>query len=165
MLNNRLIRSLTLNIFLFLSVVIFHHLGGGSFSINTVTIPLFILSIFYFNARPLSTFHGPGLAAILVIFQLLGHLIFQSNQTTSQFRMYLSHATAIILTYFVARYFEKISTSLELLLASAIPIIIFKKFNSRCEQVTLLIIFQKYPISFLLNLIQRGRAPPKLRCA
>jgi len=160
MLSNRFLRSLALNCFLFISVLIFHHLGGGSFSISPIAIPLFVLSIIYFNTRPLKEFSGPGLAATLVIFQLFGHLIFHKSGTTDAERMYLSHAVAVALTYYIARYFEKIAIAVESLIAAVLPRVTFKIFNLKFQQFFVCISFQDKTLISMIFSVLRDRAPP-----
>ena len=160
MLSHRFLRSITLNGFLFVSILIFHHLGGGSFSISPIVIPLFILSLIYFNTRPLKEFSGPGLAATLVIFQLLGHLIFHESGTTGAERMYLSHAVAVVMTYFIARNFERIATAVESLIAAVLPRISFGIFNPRVQQVFLCAHSQQKTLIYLAFSVLKGRAPP-----
>jgi hypothetical protein len=160
MLGNRFLRSIALNCFLFISVLIFHHLGGGSFSISPIVIPLFVLSIIYFNTRPLKEFSGPGLAATLVIFQLLGHLIFHESGTTDAERMYLSHAIAVALTYFIARYFEKIAIAVETLIAAVLPRVSFKIFILKFQQFFVCVYFQDKTLISMIFSVLRDRAPP-----
>ena len=140
--------------------MIFHHLGGGSFSISPIVIPLFVLSIIYFNTRPLKEFSGPGLAATLVIFQLLGHLIFHKSGTTDAERMYLSHAIAVALTYFIARYFEKIAIAVETLIAAVLPRVSFKIFILKFQQFFVCVYFQDKTLISMIFSVLRDRAPP-----
>ena len=160
MLSNRFLRSLTLNLLLFTSVLLFHHLGGGSFSLSPLVIPLFALSIVYFNARPLKEFNGPGLAATLVVFQMLGHFVFHDSQAISAGRMYSSHGIAVVLTYFISRHFEKISTAFEALIEAVLPKVKFGVFNPRIEQIVLWIESQNRALATLVFSVLRGRAPP-----
>jgi hypothetical protein len=160
MLSHRFLRSITLNGFLFVSILIFHHLGGGSFSISPIIIPLFVLSIIYFNTRPLKEFSGPGLAATLVIFQLLGHLIFHESGTTGAERMYLSHAVAVVMTYFIARNFERIATAVESLIAAVLPRISFKIFILKFQQFFVCVYFQDKTLISMIFSVLRDRAPP-----
>jgi hypothetical protein len=160
MLSHRFLRSITLNGFLFVSILIFHHLGGGSFSISPIIIPLFVLSIIYFNTRPLKEFSGPGLAATLVIFQLLGHLIFHESGTTGAERMYLSHAVAVVMTYFIARNFERIATAVESLIAAVLPKVSFKIFILKFQQFFVCVYFQDKTLISMIFSVLRDRAPP-----
>ena len=160
MLSDRFLRSIALNCFLFISVLVFHHLGGGSFSISPIAIPLFIVSIIYFNTRPLKEFSGPGLAATLVVFQLLGHLIFHESGTTDAERMYLSHAIAVALTYFIARYFEKIAIAVETLIAAVLPRVSFKIFILKFQQFFVCVYFQDKTLISMIFSVLRDRAPP-----
>jgi hypothetical protein len=162
MLSHRFLRSITLNGFLFVSILIFHHLGGGSFSISPIIIPLFVLSIIYFNTRPLKEFSGPGLAATLVFFQLLGHLIFHESGTTGAERMYLSHAVAVVLTYFIARYFEKIAIAVESLIDAVLPSVSFKIFNLKVHEFVVCVHFQLKTLISMIFSVLRDRAPPVL---
>jgi hypothetical protein len=160
MLSHKFLRSITLNGFLFVSILIFHHLGGGSFSISPIVIPLFILSLIYFNTRPLKEFSGPGLAATLVVFQLLGHLIFHESGTTGAERMYLSHAVAVVMTYFIARYFEKIAIAVESLIAAVLPRVSFKIFNLKVQEFVVCVHFQQKTLISMIFSVLRDRAPP-----
>ncbi len=160
MLSNRFYRSLVLNSFIFISVLLFHHLGGGSFSVSPAIIPLFVISILYFNARPLKEISGPGLAATLVVFQILGHLVFHDDTATSDGRMYVSHIVAVVITYVVARYFEKISYIFEALVEVVRPIISFGLFIPKIELIVLWIESQNRALVNLVFSVLRGRAPP-----
>jgi hypothetical protein len=160
MLSNRFYRSLVLNSFLFISVLLFHHLGGGSFSLSPLVIPLFALSIVYFNARPLKEFNGPGLAATLVVFQMLGHFVFHDSSAISAERMYSSHGIAVVLTYFISRHFEKISNAIDALIEAVLPKVRFGVFNPKIEQIVLWIESQNRALATLVFSVLRGRAPP-----
>jgi len=160
MLSNRFYRSLVLNSFIFISVLLFHHLGGGSFSVSPAIIPLFVISILYFNARPLKEISGPGLAATLVVFQILGHLVFHDDTATSDGRMYVSHIVAVVITYVVARYFEKISTAFQALIEAVLPKVKFGVFNSKFEQLLLSIESQSIILAASVISLLKGRAPP-----
>jgi hypothetical protein len=160
MLSNRFLRSLTLNLLLFTSVLLFHHLGGGSFSLSPLVIPLFALSTVYFNARPLREFNGPGLAATLVIFQILGHFVFHDGTALSNERMFLSHGIAVVITYFLARYFDKISTAFDALIEAVLPKVRFGVFNPKIEPILLWIESHSSALVTLVFSVLRGRAPP-----
>ena len=160
MLSNRFLRSLTLNLLLFTSVLLFHHLGGGTFSLSPLVIPLFALSIVYFNARPLKEFNGPGLAATLVVFQMLGHFVFHDDTAASDGRMYVSHSVAVVITYVVARYFEKISYIFEALVESVRPIISFAWFIPKIQYILLCIKSDSKIFGALVLAVLKGRAPP-----
>lgn len=160
MLSNRFLRSLTLNMLLFTSVLLFHHLGGGSFSLSPLVVPLFALSIVYFNASPLKEFNGPGLAATLVVFQMLGHFVFHNSSAISAERMYSSHGVAVVLTYFISRHFERISNAFEALIEAVLPRVRFGAFNPKIEQIILWIESQNQALVTLVFSLLRGRAPP-----
>ena len=160
MLSNRFYRSLVLNSFIFISVLLFHHLGGGSFSVNPAIIPLFVISILYFNTRPLKEFSGPGLAATLVVFQMLGHFVFHDSSAISAERMYSSHGIAVLLTYFISRHFEKISNALDALIKAVLPKVRFGVFNPKIEQFVLWIESQNRALETLVFSVLRDRAPP-----
>ena len=160
MLSNRFYRSLVLNSFIFISVLLFHHLGGGSFSVSPAIIPLFVISILYFNARPLKEFSGPGLAATLVVFQILGHLVFHDDTAASDGRMYVSHSVAVVITYVVARYFEKISYILEALVEVVRPIISFGLFIPKIQYILLCTKSDSKIFGALALAVLKGRAPP-----
>lgn len=160
MLSNRFLRSLTLNLFLFLSVLLFHHLGGGSFAFSPIAMPLFVISTVYFNARPLKEFSGPGLAATLVVFQILGHFVFHDSSTISAERMYVSHGVAVLLTFFVARHFERISNSFEALIEAVRPRVRFEVFNPKFDQLLLCIESESRAPATLVFSVFKGRAPP-----
>ena len=160
MLSNRFLRSLTLNLLLFTSVLIFHHLGGGSFSLSPIALPLFVLSIVYFNARPLKEFNGPGLAATLVVFQMLGHFVFHESSAISAERMYSSHGIAVVLTYFISRHFEKISNAIDALIEAVLPKVRFGVFNPKIEGMILWIESHSSALVTLVFSVLRGRAPP-----
>lgn len=160
MLRNRLIKSLVLNVFIFISVLIFHHLGGGSFSISPVILPLFVLSILYFNSRPLNEFSGPGLAATLVLFQFLGHFIFHNNLAVSNRQMYLAHLIAVFFTYFLTRYFERVALSIDALIEVLLPKLKFEFLQLKIEIISLWIKSEKIDEKSNLLLVLKGRAPP-----
>ena len=160
MLNNRFFKSIALNSFLFTSILTFHHLGGGAFSVSPLVVPLFALSIVYFKARPLREFNGPGLAATLVIFQILGHFVFHDGTALSDERMFLSHGIAVVITYFVARYFDKISTAFQALIEAVLPKVKFGVFNLKFEQLLLFIESQSIILAASVISLLKGRAPP-----
>jgi hypothetical protein len=66
--------------------------------------------------------------------------------------MYLSHAIAVALTYFIARYFEKIAIAVETLIAAVLPRVSFKIFILKFQQFFVCVYFQdKTLISILLH--------------
>lgn len=111
-------RSLTLNLVLFLSLLISHHLGGGDYSLAAGLVPLFFLSFMLFWVRPLRTIEGPKLAAVLVIFQAIGHLSLDSENSVSTIRMSAAHLLAVFASYYLAKDLDRGLLALFNLLAS-----------------------------------------------
>ena len=100
------IRSVILNSLLFLSLIISHHLGGGVFVLTHPTILVVIISSIIFWIRPIKEFKGPLLAAVLVSFQLIGHMCAPVSSNHSDLRMFSSHAIAVFMTYAIAKNFD-----------------------------------------------------------
>ena len=111
------LRSLILNSFIFFSVFASHHLAGGGVVLSGPILLLFLLSLLIFWKKPILEFEGPVLAAVLTIFQLLGHLLMEQNPDVSSTQMMLAHVVATILTYKFAHKLDSIARHyLELLL-------------------------------------------------
>ena len=73
-------------------------------------------------SKPLKTFEGPALAAILLASQLLGHIFMNSNPSESNFKMFISHILAFGLTYQFANKLDDFEQSQRQLRADERPI-------------------------------------------
>jgi hypothetical protein len=165
MLDNRILRSLVLNVFLYASVIFSHHLGGGTFSVKPVILISIALSISYFSFKPINEFKGPQLAAALVIFQLIGHLLFSENSLSSGVQMYLSHCIAVFLTYYLAQNFEKVLLSIDGLIDELLRKLVFIFPQLKIQSVWLKIHTYFLELSFYSVNDLNSRAPPALRRA
>lgn len=116
------LRSLAFNLVLFASLLISHHLGGGNFSFSPFLVPFLGLSFAYFLFWPVAEFTGPQLAAVLFLFQALGHMTLGSTAKVSDGTMVASHACVFLASYFVAAKLDKTILSLfELLFSYFLP--------------------------------------------
>lgn len=123
MIQTSFLRSLILNSFIFISVFASHHLAGGGVVLSSPILLLFLLSLLIFWKKPIVEFEGPGLAAVLTIFQLLGHLLMEQAPEVSSTQMILAHIVATILTYKFAHKLDYLARHyLELLLELLLPI-------------------------------------------
>jgi len=109
-------RSLVLTNILFLGVALSHHLAGGQIQDISMLYLLLIATFLFFWKKPLKNFEGPSLAAILIIFQLLGHILMQQNADNSDSRMFFSHTFSILLTYSFARKIDELAHHVLLLI-------------------------------------------------
>ena len=123
------IRSLALNLTLFVGLVLSHHLGGGSSSFSPYLIPMFVLSFFLFWIRPVKTIRGPYLALLLVFVQALGHFDLAANANISTVRMSLSHISGIAVSYILATNFDQGLLSILTVLRSFFEPVAFLSFN------------------------------------
>jgi hypothetical protein len=121
MLQSKYIRSLTLTCFLFLSVTLFHLLGSGEFGFSPYVGPLFLSAFLIFAHKPLPTFDGPGLALVIVTFQILGHFTVTSGLSQSDSKMLLSHSVASVITYFGIKYFDVLATACDSIMSAISP--------------------------------------------
>ena len=101
------IRSLTLNLVLFVGLLLSHHLGGGLASFSPFLVPVFAFSFFVFWTKPVEIIRGPYLALLLVFIQVLGHFELATSANISTMRMTVSHAAGITLSYFLASNFDR----------------------------------------------------------
>jgi hypothetical protein len=153
-------RSLILNSFLFISVFASHHLAGGGVVLSSPILLLFLFSLLIFWKKPIVEFEGPGLAAVLIIFQLLGHILMEQSSEVSSIQMLLAHFTAAILTYKFAHKLDYLARHyLELLLELLLPIpseIIVVRQDEKHLINAEIELFKTDSIPFLIL----GRAPP-----
>ena len=103
---NRAIRSLALSSVCTLSMVIAHLLGGGELIITWFAPFVFSSSTAIFFIKNPKEFNGPTLAALLLIFQLVGHLSFGNPKSDD--RMAVAHVIALTLSFQLVRHFESI---------------------------------------------------------
>ena len=106
MLLNRAIRSAALASLCTLSMVIAHLLGGGEITINWFAPCVLVLSAAIFFHKNPKEFSGPTLAALLLIFQLVGHASFGISRSDG--RMSVAHVVALLISYHLVRHFEEI---------------------------------------------------------
>ena len=103
---NRAIRSTGLASLCTLSMVIAHLLGGGEITINWFAPLVFFSSAAIFFIKNPKEFSGPTLAALLLIFQLVGHASFGISRSDG--RMSVAHVVALLISYHLVRHFEEI---------------------------------------------------------
>ena len=97
--SGRTIRSLVLTLVLFTTVLISHHMAGGAASISPYALALFTSTFLLFRNFHPKDLEGPKLAAILVIFQGLGHVALSAPASSSPFRMITAHAISVVVGY------------------------------------------------------------------
>ena len=160
MLSSAGFRSLILTNILFLSVTLSHHLAGGQIQNFRMLYLLLIATFLFFWKKPLKNFEGPSLAAILIIFQLLGHILMQQNTDNSNSQMVFSHTFSILLTYSFARKVDELAQKLFLLIKDVFIPKALRSFSIRDlgQRISHSQIFTFYS-DFQLQSIQ-GRAPP-----
>ena len=103
---NRAIRSTVLASVCTLSMVMAHLIGGGELIITWFAPFVFISSTAIFFIKNPKEFSGPTLAAVLLIFQLVGHASF--GMSHSDGRMSVAHVVALLISYHLVRHFEEI---------------------------------------------------------
>ena len=158
-------RACILTIFLFAGVLIFHHLGGGGFEFTPAFALLFLASLMYFRVKPIDVFDGPDLALAILVFQGLGHFVVDSGQTQSNLKMGLSHLFASVITYQIAKHFDRATSAYEKLRAYLFPGL------PKVLALDILLNSFALPQFFLENITVfirraiRERAPPTSSCA
>jgi hypothetical protein len=133
------IRSLTLNLVLFIGLALSHHIGGGMASFSPFLIPVFAISFFVFWTKPVEVIRGPYLALLLVFIQGVGHLELASSASVSTLQMTLSHLLGVVLSYFLATNFDRGLLSLLGVLRSCFrptTLLLFKPIRSRLCNLT-----------------------------
>lgn len=154
------IRSLALNLVLFVGLALSHHLGGGTFSFSPTLLPLFGFSFAVFWLRPCGSVRGPYLALLLVFVQVLGHLDLVSGPHISTMQMVLSHTLGIGLSYYLASNFDRGLLSLfELLRAFFKPIILIYIGSASWKLAVARAISMLFPSKEFSGTCQR-RGPP-----
>ena len=118
MLTQRLIRSLALTSLFTLSMVFAHIVGGGELTTNVFAPALLLLTSAVIFFKSPKDFSGPTLAAILLCFQLAGHLCF--SMPDSDIRMTMAHAFALLLSFQLVRHFEQLISRLEIYITQPI---------------------------------------------
>ena len=156
------IRSLTLNLVLFVGLVLSHHLGGGRASFSPFLIPIFALSLFVFWAKPVEIIRGPYLALLLVFIQILGHFELAASANISTLRMTVSHVVGFTLSYFLASNFDQGVLSLVSVLRSFFEPVTLAEFEPISFALAIPRIGQKcYDLTNHFGNMQR-RGPPAL---
>jgi hypothetical protein len=156
------IKTLFLNSLLFVSLIASHHIGGGSFEITQGFIFLMVASTLFFWAKPPRDFQGPWVAAILVIFQGIGHWVLPINSEISEVRMTFSHLAAVVGTYFLAKYFDHIYYFLLQAITALFGIQLFEKTVYGAQIASISPAHSSNSIANELFEIALGRAPPFL---
>ena len=110
--SGRTIRSLVLTLVLFTTVLISHHMAGGAASISP-----YALALLFRNFHP-KDLEGPKLAAILVIFQGLGHVALSAPASSSPFRMITAHAISVVVGYTFTINLDRGASFIRVLLSS-----------------------------------------------
>lgn len=154
-------RSLALNLILFLSLEVSHHLGGGDYSLPVIVFPIFIFSFLFLWARPVKDLRGPHLLSLLVLFQVVGHIALTSNQSIATSQMSFAHLTGVGAGYFVAANFDQSILSLVELLASCfIPLhFILPKLVRQLESTFFTRRTSEFLTNYFCGLSKRG--PPQ----
>ncbi len=117
MLIQRFLRSATLTSLFTLSMALAHIVGGGELTISGYAPFVLIISTIIFSLRTPKELSGPELAAILLIFQISGHLCFAMPH--NDHRMFFAHLVAVIVSFQLVRHFEALISSIEQFLAQA----------------------------------------------
>jgi hypothetical protein len=159
------VRSLLLNTLIFLSLVVSHHLGGGTFLLTPAVVSIFAVSYLIFRFYPLKELEGPRLTAILVLYQLLGHMAAPVQKDVSENRMICSHFFAVLVTYILAKYFDAFIGTFDYILRKLLsPEVIGKLALNRSISLAALdnALLQALKSFHRPNF---GRAPPAGACA
>ena len=158
-------RACILTSFLFMGVLIFHHIGGGEIRFTPLVIPVLLSSIIYFRFKPIEIFDGPSLALAIVLFQALGHFTITSGAHQNNASMGISHIIASVLTYQFAKHFDAATDACDRLLAYLYPkapiLFLISIFFGNLRE------FPRFKIE-LSNFLRDGlkeRAPPVSYCA
>lgn len=159
------IRSLTLNLVLFIGLVLSHHIGGGQASFSPFLIPVFAISFFVFWTKPVDHIRGPYLALLLVFIQGIGHLELASSAKVSTLQMTAAHLIGIVLSYFLAANFDRCLLGLFEILGSFFrpaTLVLFKLIRRRFSNLTF--IREGFNATDQFGSIAR-RGPPSLMVA
>ena len=104
----KLVRAIYLGLALSMGTIFSHHVAGGEF----VNFPQFlVVAIASYGIGALlsnSEMEGPGLAAAIVVTQLLGHFALSANYDNS-LMMYSSHIFFGLLGYLMLSYIENLA--------------------------------------------------------
>ena len=118
---NRAIRSVGLASLCTFSMVIAHLLGGGELTVNWFAPLVFFASAAIFFIKNPKELSGPTLAALLLLFQVVGHSSFGISHSDG--RMSVAHVVALLLSYQLVRNFEEIVARVGIYIT---PTIIFR---------------------------------------
>ena len=116
--SGRTIRSVVLTLVLFTTVLISHHIAGGAASISPYAIALFAATFLVFRNFHSKDLEGPKLAAILVIFQGIGHVALSAPATSSPFRMITAHVISVVVGYAFTINLDRGARLIKVLLSS-----------------------------------------------
>jgi hypothetical protein len=161
--DQRQARSALISTALFSSMGLAHNVGGVIPHFTLWAIVLWISTYFFLSNLDLKRLSNAGLAALVLLFQFLGHLVLSTDTSSSGLRMSAAHFLTGIITFAVIRYGLFALQLLERGLSRLIPTS-FSSGEVAREFKNALI--QKLNFAFLIVFSRRTnqlRAPPVFR--
>ena len=102
--DQRQVRSAFVSTALFLSMGFAHSVGGAIPHYSFWSVLLWVSTFLFLSKKDLAQLTNSGLAAIVLLFQFLGHLVLSTDSVISGARMSASHFLVGVLTFAVVRY-------------------------------------------------------------
>ena len=119
--DQRQARSAFVSTALFLSMGLAHNVGGAIPHFSIWSVLLWVSTFLFLSKKDLAQLTYSGLAAMVFLFQFLGHLVLSTDSMSSGSRMSASHLLAGVFTFVVIRYGLFSLHALERGLAAFVP--------------------------------------------
>jgi len=156
----RIARSALTSTMLFLSMGLAHNFGGAVPKLSAWSIILWLATFAILLRVRASSFSDPALAALVLLFQSLGHIVVSAESAPSDLRMSASHLIVGSITFAAIRFSCQALDVLERGLSRILPIL----FN----QISVAFLAVELPVATLrvesaLEFLRRAnqlRAPP-----
>ena len=152
--------SILISSALFLSMISAHVLGGAAFEFNPALPLILIASIIFLYFKKLNEFSGPQLAALLLLFQFMGHFVVGTHSMATA-QMSIAHGISGVLGFLTVRHCERcIAKTQDRFVAIFLPQVFDSIRFAVSENV---LVFLSYTYSFFSHRISsiRDRAPPR----
>ena len=158
----RVIRPMLVASSLFLSMIAAHAIGGGSFEFSLFLPIILIGTYLFFYFRKVNEFSGPQLAALVLVFQFLGHMTINGHGMHSNLGMSISHLVAGVIGFHVVRRCERCIEIVEQKFVSVFIPQIFRRINISILRDCHFASESHSAIVSIFKATIRDRAPPSL---
>ena len=156
----RIVRSAITSTLLFLSMGLAHNFGGAIPTLTIWSLVLWVATFVILSMVRLDSISDPALAALVLLFQTLGHVVISSESAPSDLRMSTSHLFAGLITFLAIRFGCSTIDVLERELCKFLPVL-FQQISVAFRAAKLLV--SSLSVEYKLDFSRRAnqlRAPP-----